>query len=227
MNQHLLLVTEDGYGKRISSTDIRRTNRGTQGVRVSRRPVAIAIVVEADGSEATDTDSDLLISTTSGKVQRISIADVPIKCRTYSTNGPRGIPTGARITRLRDGDRVASGMLSNSSGATGPSNSPVTDATAMGPHIRAEMGVALHEGESIGEICVLHPLGTNPLGELDEIRSFGQQAESRNDWTETEVHARSTYWCSHCGRQHTDPHAVYACLDRRVDQHTGTLTAGR
>jgi DNA gyrase/topoisomerase IV subunit A len=150
LTQHLLVVTEGGYGKRVKVDEIRRTNRGTQGVRVSKKPVAIAIVVEA-----TDTDSDLLISTTSGKVQRISIADVPIKARTYSTNGPRGIPTGARIIRLRDGDRVASGMLSNGSGATGPSNSPVTDAVAMGPHIRAEMGVALHDGESIGDICVL------------------------------------------------------------------------
>jgi DNA gyrase C-terminal domain, beta-propeller len=220
LNQHLLLVTEDGYGRRVPVHQLRKTDRRASGVRVSNTPVAIAMVV--DDPVGDQPEAELVIATAGGKVQRVSVGSVPVRRRTDPSSGK--VAKGARVIRLRAGDHVASGALIAR---------VKVPATGTETEIRGKMQAAITGGESIGEIRVLHPL--RELGSLRELASDGlsdqlvngEMTLSRDEWVQSEVHARSSYWCSHCGRQHTDPHAVYACLDRHVDQHTGTLTAGR
>lgn len=85
----LLLVTTDGYGKRMPVSDIPPTKRGRAGVTVSPVPLAGAgVVTIAD---------DVLIATRAGKVERIVAADVPVKGRRAR---------GVRVLTLKPGDRV-------------------------------------------------------------------------------------------------------------------------
>jgi hypothetical protein len=209
LTQHLLIVTEDGYGRRVPVHEIRKTDRRASGVRVSKTPVAIAMVVD-------DPEAELVIAAAGGKVQRVSVGSVPVRRRTDPSSGK--VPKGARVIRLRAGDHVASGALVAR---------VKVPATATEAEIRGKMHVVITDGESIGEIRVLHPLRELASdGPSDQLVN-GEMTLSRDEWVQSEVHAGSSYWCSHCGRQHTDPHAVYDCLDRHVDQHTGTVTAVR
>jgi hypothetical protein len=203
LNQHFLLVTEDGYGRRVPVHQLRKTDRLASGVRVSKTSVAIAMVVD-------DPEAELVIATAGGNVQRVSVGSIPVRRRTDPSSGK--VAKGARVIRLRAGDHVASGALVAR---------VKVPATATETEIRGKMQTAITGGESIGDIRVLHPLGTNPLRELgsdglsDQLVN-GEMTLSRDKWAQSEVHARSSYWCSHCGRQHTDPHAVYDCVDRHV-----------
>ncbi len=218
MSQHLfganlLIVTTDGYGKRIPTAEIRRTNRGAVGVRVSRVPVAIAMVVD---SGAEHSGAELVIATTSGKVQRIRVDDVPIRSRAYRSDGQYVISNGARVVRLRPGDRVAAGSRSERVFDTGALK-PIleTDATGMEAKMRMAMKVALSKGESVGEIQV-----HSHLRELAEIPTGGSLPVARDEWVHGDVHAHSSYWCRHCGAEHGDPQSVYECIDRHVAHPT-------
>ena len=93
----MLVVIENGYGKRIRVSEIRRTKPGAVGVKVSKVPVAAALVVEAD--------DDLLIATALGKIERVTVAPIPIGRRPNRKRG--AISKGVRIVRLEPGGRVA------------------------------------------------------------------------------------------------------------------------
>jgi DNA gyrase C-terminal domain, beta-propeller len=211
LNQHLLIVTEDGYGRRVPVHEIRKTDRRASGVRVSKTPVAIAMVVD-------DPEAELVIATAGGNIQRVSVGSIPVRRRTDPSSGK--VAKGARVIRLRAGDQVAGDHI-----ASGALIARVkVPATGTETEIRGKMQAAITGGESIGEICVLHPLrelgSLRELvqGELDEISTCSEMTLSRDGWAQSEVHARSSYWCSHCGRQHNDPHAVYDCIDRHVQE---------
>jgi DNA gyrase/topoisomerase IV subunit A len=80
----LLVVTEDGYGKRIPVDEIVRTKgRDTVGVKVSNHPIPAALVVDR-------LDSDVVIATKAAKIER---------CRSprYRSVGP----PPARLARVR------------------------------------------------------------------------------------------------------------------------------
>jgi len=94
MAQYLLVITEDGYGKRVLTSEIPRTNRRTQGVSVSHTPIAAALVVD-------ESTPELIIQTRAGKTQRIKTSAVPIRHR---ARGRRGV----RLIRLMPDDLVAS-----------------------------------------------------------------------------------------------------------------------
>jgi hypothetical protein len=75
----LLVVTDDGYGKRIALKLIGRKLRDTKGVAVSSMPVAFSAVVEVSDA--------LVLMTAQGKVQRLSVADIPVRTRTTRRGG--------------------------------------------------------------------------------------------------------------------------------------------
>jgi DNA gyrase subunit A len=91
LNQHLLIVTEDGYGKQIPINKIRKTKRGLAGVTISPAAIAGAIVLDPD-------DKEIVIATRNGKIIALSISDIPVKDRRA-----RGI----RLVQLQPGDAVA------------------------------------------------------------------------------------------------------------------------
>jgi DNA gyrase subunit A len=91
ITQHLLIATEDGYGKLIAVDEIRQTKRGPAGVTVAPAAIAGAIVLDPD-------DEEILIATRKGKIIALSISDIPVKGRRA-----RGI----RLVQLQQGDAVA------------------------------------------------------------------------------------------------------------------------
>ena len=90
--QELLVITEDGYGKRTPISKYRRQRRrGGQGVvTTGAPPLAAALIVRAH--------DELVVATVKGQVIRLAVADVPRQGRAAR---------GARVVRLRPGDRVA------------------------------------------------------------------------------------------------------------------------
>lgn len=89
-DQYLLVISEDGYGKRTSMADYRRQNRGGQGVRTtSRPPLAAALVVREH--------HELVVATHSGKIVRLAVRDFPVRATSAR---------GSRMVKLSDADRV-------------------------------------------------------------------------------------------------------------------------
>jgi DNA gyrase/topoisomerase IV subunit A len=93
---HLLVVTVDGYGKRVPLADIPRRRRKTKGVKVSTAPVAAALMLDGPAS--------IVIATSCGKITRIAADDIPVRRRTVGKGGR--MAKGARIVRVEGGDRV-------------------------------------------------------------------------------------------------------------------------
>jgi DNA gyrase/topoisomerase IV subunit A len=118
---HLLVVTENGLGKRVALT-LRsipsQKKRGARGTLLSSLPVAAVVTV-------TPLD-EVLIATEAGKVQRIAVRDVPVQGRRAR---------GSRIISLKPGDRVATCTVAS------PEH---LDATT-----RTRMTVALRKGERL------------------------------------------------------------------------------
>ena len=88
----LLVITVDGYAKRVPLADIPLTGRGRRGVRVTAERHAVA------GAVVVDTGDDVLVATRSGKVQRFAASDVPTRTRKRR---------GVRAVRLASSDAVA------------------------------------------------------------------------------------------------------------------------
>ncbi|MER3374820.1 MAG: DNA gyrase subunit A [Allomuricauda sp.] len=91
----ILVVSENGYGKRSNLEDYRVTNRGGKGVKT------ISITKKTGGLVAiknvTDTD-DLMIINKSGIAIRMSVEDLRVMGRATQ---------GVRLINLRDGDSIA------------------------------------------------------------------------------------------------------------------------
>lgn len=73
----LVVVDEDGYGKRIWSSGVRRTARGSKGVRIANPSSAGGFVTTYVVKE----DDDVLILTDNGLMSRISVEDIPVQGR--------------------------------------------------------------------------------------------------------------------------------------------------
>jgi DNA gyrase subunit A len=93
----ILVLTETGYGKRVSLRDFRRKHRGSQGVGLipiegskTGRVAAVELV--------TETDEELLLISSSGQVVRTDVKSV----NRYGS-GARGVI----VMRLHEGDTVA------------------------------------------------------------------------------------------------------------------------
>jgi DNA gyrase subunit A len=95
-NEDILVVSENGYGKRSKIGDYRLTNRGGKGVKtinVTEKTGAVISIKSVDDS------TDLMIITQSGLTIRMSISALRILGRTAQ---------GVRLINLKEGDQIAS-----------------------------------------------------------------------------------------------------------------------
>ena len=98
----MLVVGEDGYGKRFATKELKAKGRGTMGVKVGEGPLAAAWMVR---------DSDeLIVATRQGQMIRLSASDVPVYHRRAR---------GVRVVRVREGDQVQQWRSSRKSRRTG------------------------------------------------------------------------------------------------------------
>ena len=95
-NEDILVVSENGYGKRSKIGDYRLTNRGGKGVKTIN-------ITEKTGQlisiKSVNDTSDLMIITQSGLTIRMSISSLRILGRTAQ---------GVRLINLKEGDQIAS-----------------------------------------------------------------------------------------------------------------------
>ena len=94
--QHILAITEFGYGKRTDLSEYRLTNRGAKGVKTVN-------ITERNGNlialRAVSGDEELLVISSDGTVIRLEVKDIGIYGRST---------IGVRIINVRDGNIVAS-----------------------------------------------------------------------------------------------------------------------
>ncbi|RXE55512.1 DNA gyrase subunit A [Methanoculleus taiwanensis] len=91
---HLLTITEKGYGKRTDFDEFRGHGRGTMGVRNILTDRRGGVVVS---STAVSDDAEIIVMSASGIVIRTKVSEISIQKR--STRG-------VRVMKLDDGDRV-------------------------------------------------------------------------------------------------------------------------
>ncbi|MBU5852863.1 DNA gyrase subunit A, partial [Vibrio cholerae O1] len=91
----VLVVTENGYGKRTPVNDYRLSNRGGKGIKT-------ATITERNGNDVCITtvtgEEDLMIVTNAGVIIRLDVADI-------SQNGRAA--QGVRLIRLGDDQFVS------------------------------------------------------------------------------------------------------------------------
>jgi len=96
--QDVLVLSENGYGKRTDLDEYRITNRGGKGVKTIN-------VTEKTGKlisiQAVTDDNDLMIINRSGLTIRTAVSQIRLAGRATQ---------GVRIINLRDGDAIASVM---------------------------------------------------------------------------------------------------------------------
>jgi DNA gyrase subunit A len=95
LETNVLVVSENGYGKRSSIEDYRITNRGGKGVKTIN-------ITEKTGNlisiKEVDDDDDLMIINKSGIVIRIAVENMRVMGRATQ---------GVRLIKLQDGDAIA------------------------------------------------------------------------------------------------------------------------
>ena len=96
MESNILVVSENGYGKRSSLEDYRITNRGGKGVKTLN-------ITEKTGQlvaiKNVDDDNDLMIINKSGIVIRLSVADLRVMGRATQ---------GVKLIDIKGNDTIAS-----------------------------------------------------------------------------------------------------------------------
>jgi len=95
-NEDILVVSENGYGKRSKIGDYRLTNRGGKGVKTINVTEKTGQVISI---KSVDDSNDLMIITQSGLTIRMSISSLRILGRTAQ---------GVRLINLKEGDQIAS-----------------------------------------------------------------------------------------------------------------------
>jgi DNA gyrase subunit A len=98
-DQELLVLTENGYGKRTSVAEYRKTNRGTKGVgtiKLTERKGALA------GALVVREHEELVFISESGMVQRTGVRGISRYGR---------LSQGVRLMNLKDEDRVSAVAL--------------------------------------------------------------------------------------------------------------------
>jgi len=95
-NEDILVVSENGYGKRSKIGDYRLTHRGGKGVKTINVTEKTGQVISI---KSVDDTTDLMIITQSGLTIRMSISSLRILGRTAQ---------GVRLINLKEGDQIAS-----------------------------------------------------------------------------------------------------------------------
>ena len=92
----LLVVTENGYGKKTNIEEYRQTKRGSKGVKTLN-------ISEKNGNivsfKSTDDDQDLMIITTLGIIIRLDVGSISQMGR---------VTKGVKLINLKDDNKVAS-----------------------------------------------------------------------------------------------------------------------
>ena len=92
----IMVVSEQGYGKRSDIEDYRKTNRGGKGVKCYKITEKTGDVI---GARAVNEDNEVMLITTEGIIIRIACADISILGR---------ITSGVKLINLTEGVTVAS-----------------------------------------------------------------------------------------------------------------------
>lgn len=95
-NEDILVVSENGYGKRSKIGDYRLTNRGGKGVKTINITEKTGQIISI---KSVDDSTDLMIITQAGLTIRMSISQLRILGRTAQ---------GVRLINLKEGDQIAS-----------------------------------------------------------------------------------------------------------------------
>ena len=95
MDANILVVSENGYGKRSSLEDYRLTNRGGKGVKTISITTKTGQLVSL--KSVTDSD-DLMIINKSGIAIRMHVADLRVMGRATQ---------GVKVISIKDGDGIA------------------------------------------------------------------------------------------------------------------------
>ena len=124
--QDVLVLSENGYGKRTDLDEYRITNRGGKGVKTIN-------ITEKTGKlisiQAVTDDNDLMIINRSGLTIRTAVSQIRLAGRATQ---------GVRIINLREGDAIASVMAvpaaaEEENPTEGSENTPNTDSSAEAP----------------------------------------------------------------------------------------------
>ncbi len=101
----ILVISENGYGKRSAFEDYRLINRGGKGVRTMKVTDKTGHVIAL---KATKDRDELMITTRNGIIIRMSVADIRVMGRATQ---------GVRVIKVPEGDQIADVALLTSNGA--------------------------------------------------------------------------------------------------------------
>jgi DNA gyrase subunit A len=93
---YLLIMTKNGYGKRIKTKSYRAQKRGGMGVKTVKNTKKIG---EVAALRTLTIESDVMMVSQKGKVIRVNLSNIPVQSR---------ITQGARMMRLNKGDKLVS-----------------------------------------------------------------------------------------------------------------------
>jgi DNA gyrase subunit A len=100
VKQYLLVVMENGYGKRTEISQYKIQGRGGSGIKAAQITSKTGPMVMASVLEDIKEEEDLIVISRKGQVIRTSVKSISLLGRATQ---------GVRIMRLEDGDKVASG----------------------------------------------------------------------------------------------------------------------
>ncbi len=126
--QDVLVLSENGYGKRTDLDEYRITNRGGKGVKTINVTEKTGRLVSI---QAVSDDNDLMIINRSGLTIRTAVSQIRVAGRATQ---------GVRIINLREGDAIASVMAVPKSEEEKPQTDAVAAADAAGTTAEAADG---------------------------------------------------------------------------------------
>lgn len=95
-DDYVLVVTENGYGKKTSISEYRVTNRGGKGVKTLNITEKNGVIT---AFKTVDNTKDLIIVTNEGIIIRLSVDKISEMSR---------VTQGVKLINLRDGQKVSS-----------------------------------------------------------------------------------------------------------------------
>ncbi len=101
-NQHVLLVTENGYGKKTAVEDFRETSRGSKGVKALNITSKNGTLI---GVNVVHENKDLILMSNTGMTMRMKLEQIPNLGR---------VTQGVRLINLKDGQKLATISLVDS-----------------------------------------------------------------------------------------------------------------
>jgi DNA gyrase subunit A len=138
----LLVVTENGYGKRTRVAEYPRKGRGTMGVLTIRLVEARGAIVRA---LVVGPRQEILVITESGTVQRTAVDGISRMSRATQ---------GVIVQRLRDGDRISAVAMVDASVGEGDEAEPLpfaglsNEAPEIVPYVSADAAEAAADAEA-------------------------------------------------------------------------------